>query len=331
MPAPIAALLAALLYLAPALAGAQDFDEYARLLQRAQASHDLLDGAPPDRQGALAETALEADYALIEWLDAFIASPAFGDLSSEEHDVVVRNRYRWEYNAAVLLMQLDRCEEARDRVRTLLDSSVSDAELRPRLTGAYEDAIACATRDRVAYLTVDASPAGAEVYVDGVLAGLAGANLEVTEGRHEVTVRARGFQPQTLSLDAREGETHTLGPVLLLAAAEPGLGMPTWYEWTLMGGGVGGLVTGVLFFTAAGGHDDDIENPPDGFRVADLDAEQDVVEDLQFYGAIFTTVGAVALGAGLISYFVRDRGDGDGDGDLAFGVGLGGFTLSGTF
>jgi hypothetical protein len=290
-------------------AAAQDFGEYTALVERANAAHRLLEDAPESRRDALRETALDADLAVIEWLDAFLGTASYQQLPEEQQQLVVRNRYRWEYNVAALLIPLDRCDEARDRVRALLDRPMNDPELRPRLTEAYDNAIQCATRVRTARLRVEANPAHAEVFVDGVLAGLAGAELEVPLGEREVLVRAEGFVSESRRVSAaREGELVTVGPLALMLeqSVEPDR-RPTWYEWTLWTAGAVGLGVGLYYFFEAADRQDTLDNPPAGFRVADEAREEGIVDDLRLVSFLAGGVGLACVLAGTISYATRDK------------------------
>jgi len=135
---------------------AQDFERYIELFTAAEEAHNMLDGADPALVDALLENAVQRDLAVIVWLDDFIGSDAFGELPSDQQALAYQDRYRHEYNASLLLIQLDRCEEALERVGTLLESPIDDADLRPRLAHTYEVAQLCITTD-TASCTIGAS------------------------------------------------------------------------------------------------------------------------------------------------------------------------------
>lgn len=298
-----AALVMAVLHL-PASGSGQDLNEYTELVDRANAAHDLLNEAPEHRLDALRETALEADMNVVGWLDTFLESDDFNRLPDDQRALVIRNRFRWEYNVSALLIPLDRCSEARDRVRALLDRPMSDEELRPRLTEAYENAIDCINRPRMALLTVDASPAESEVFLDGVLLGLAGGEFEVALGEHTVTVRADGFISEERAILAeQEGQRIALANVVLIEAPRPS-NAPTWYEWTLWGVGATSLGVGVGYLLLAADREDQLDNPPAGQRVPNDEEERGTVDDLRLVGYAGIGVGLAAAAVGTISYLL---------------------------
>lgn len=305
------AFLFATLLMLPNMAQAVDYEEFQELTQAAAAAHRALEGADEALLPALRENAVDRDLAVIAWLDAFFASEEFDSLPSREQALVYQDRYRNEYNLARLLIPLDRCEEARDRIRTLLDSTIDDAELRPHITEAFDDAIECINRPRTATLTVASIPADAEVLVDGQFLGLATSSFEVSVGTHIVLIRAEGYASEELTFEAEtEADQIELGPVSLLEAdaVEAG-GGPEWYEWALWGVGVAGITTSVVYYVNARQREDGIENPPAGFSIADEEQEQSYVDDLDLVAAISGSIGLLSAIVGTVSFFVRPDDD----------------------
>ena len=290
---------------------AVDFDEYTRLVQAAEGAHASLEGAATELLPALREHALERDVAVIQWLDDFFASEEFTALPPDQQTLAYRDRYRNEFNASRLLIELDRCEEARDRVRSLLESGVQDDELRPRLTETYESALACVSRSRVATLSLSATPADARVLVDGEYLGLATATHEVDLGEHTLTLQADGYLSEETNFMAEaEGEQISLGPFALIEEPPPevvvsGRRGPAWHEWTLWGVGVAGIGVGTAMILSASSRQDDIDNPPAGKVVLDPQAEQDIVDRDQLIGIISLGVGGAAAIGGTISFLLR--------------------------
>ena len=135
---------------------AQDFERYLELVTAAEEAHNMLDVADPALVNALLENAVQRDVAVIVWLDEFMVTEAFVALPSDQQALAFQDRYRHEYNASLLLIQLDRCEEALERVGSLLESSIDDADLRPRLDHTYEVAQLCISSD-TASCTIGAS------------------------------------------------------------------------------------------------------------------------------------------------------------------------------
>ena len=314
------------LFMLSNMALAVDYEEFQELTQAAAAAHRALEGADATLLPALRENAVDRDLAVIAWLDAFFVSEAFASLPSEQQALAVQDRYRNEYNLARLLISLDRCEEARDRIRTLLDSTIDDAELRPHITEAFDDAIECINRPRTAILTVTCNPADAEILVDGQFVGLASSSFEVSLGAHVVVLRATGYADVELTFDAEtEAAQIELGPVTLVVLEPTETdGGPEWYEWTLWGFGVAGITTSVVYYVNARQREDGIENPPDGFSIADEEQERGYVDDLDMFAAISGGLGLVCAIAGTVSYVVRSSGDDepvDSEVTLSFGQG----------
>ncbi|MGC8904047.1 PEGA domain-containing protein [Thermus sp.] len=59
-------------------------------------------------------------------------------------------------------------------------------------------------------LSVDSTPSGAEVYVEGALRGRTPLNLALPEGRYQVELRLSGYQPYQAVVQVRRGETARL-------------------------------------------------------------------------------------------------------------------------
>ena len=295
----------------PSTALAVDFNEYVALKERALELYEAVGGENVTLE--MRQEAVEADLALIAWLESFFATEEFGALPETQQADAYSDRYRWEYNLSRQLLILDRCEEARDRIRTLLDSAISDDELRPRLTTVYEEALACLTRSRTATLQVECTPEDANVLVDGAYVGAASTSFEVELGEHEVTIRAEGYTDANLTFIAdNEGDEITLGPVALVAlpeeVSEPGK-PPLWHEWTLWGVGAAGIGAGIGTFVAASQRQsdlDDINDPYSGRSVADPEGEQDQIDMLKLVAIISGGIGIAAAVTGTVLYFIRD-------------------------
>jgi hypothetical protein len=298
------------------MAAAVDYEEYARLRDHAIELFEAVQAEEvPD---SLREEAVAAYLAVIDWLDAFFADPAFSDLPADQQAGAYSDRYRWEYNLASQLLALDRCEEAHDSIRRLLDSAISDPELRPHLTEAYEEAVACMARPRTATLTIECEPADARVLVDGALVGLANAALEVELGAHTVTLQEDGYESAVLDITAEtEGQAIQLGPVSLvpLLSASPREGkLPTWYEWTLWGAGAAGLTTGVILYLDARNQEDVLDDPGPGMIVSDPDRERDEIDAQDRFAYVVGGVGLASAIAGTLLYVLRDGSEAGEDG-----------------
>jgi len=304
-----AALLVAFL---PASVGAQsapDFEAYAAMVERAEEAHRALEGQTGDSLRVRQEYAVLNDFEAIQWLDEFLGSQAFGSLPQESRELVFRDRYRLEFNASTLLVELDRCEEARERVRSLLDSGTNDPDLRPHLMATYDQAVACATQVRLATLVVNAEPSDAELIIDGQFVGLADTEHEVELGQHTLLVRQTGFLSEEVRFAANSaGERVEIGPITLVSEptpppAETGL---AWYEWTLVSTGVAALGTGIGYLIWSGSRQSDLDLLEEqGATIVDPEREESVISDLRLVGIIGVSTGVAAISAGLISYLMR--------------------------
>lgn len=299
---------------------AADFEEYSRLVQSAQDAHEQLDGASPELLDALRRNALARDLAVISWLDGFFEDPEFQSLPAEQQALAYQDRYRNEFNASRLLIELGECEQARDRLRTLLDSAVNDDELRPLLTGTYEEAVTCVTAaaPQPSRITVRCQPASAEVSVDGVAIGLCSGWHDVEPGAHQLTVAADGYVAANESFQLDSGQDLELGPFTLEQAVvvdpDPELDpqptsagkSPSGVHWALWGTGLAGVGTGVVLLLSAADLQDGIDNPPAGQQLVDEQAEQDKVDRRQLFGYVAAGVGLAAAITGTILYLTAD-------------------------
>jgi hypothetical protein len=293
-----AAVTALCIVLSAGLARAQapDFNEYASLLDQANAAHDALDAAPAEQRPALSEDALARDLAVIQWLDAFFATDAFAGLSPDQQALAYRDRYRTEYNAAHLLIDLNRCGEARDRVGALLSSPANDAELRPRLTEVYDQAVACDRRTQVAILQVATTPENAALALDGQDIGPASAPHTVALGAHTLVVSAPDYASETLSFEASEADqVVSVGPVELIALARAPSRAPTVAEWTLWGLGTGALATGLVLWVSGLDRQSQIDSLASG--LAPAPGEQDLTDRLILEGLL---IGGAGLAMGVV-------------------------------
>jgi hypothetical protein len=303
----VATLGAGLVASETATAQGIDFESYDSLLDASIEAHNALeysDGAT----ARVLDAARSADLALIRWLDEAIRSPDFADLAASDQHVLVAARSRVEFNLAGALMRADRCEEARERLRTLFDSGYIDEELRPRLVSAYDEAVDCADREPAALLTVRATPNGAQVIVSGDFVGLAGVAHGIPLGAHEVTVRADGHEAQSFEVVAREdGEALELGPVNLRAIEYDAGKPPLAGEWALWGVGLAGLATGTFLLIDAAQIEGDLESALElGSVVLNEEEVRDEVDTKRVWGYVAGGVGLTAAIVGTVLYVTRD-------------------------
>lgn len=299
-----------------------DFEAYAALVESAEEAHRALEGESGDSLRVRQEYAVLTDLEAIQWLDDFLNSETFGGLPQEARQLVFRDRYRLEFNASTLLVELDRCEEARGRVRSLLDSGTDDPDLRPHLMATYDQAVACASQVRQATLVVSAEPANAELIIDGQFVGLADTEHNVDLGHHTVLVRHTDFLSEEVRFTANaHGERIEIGPIVLANEPTPPPPVETglvWYEWTLISVGVAALGTGVGYLVWSGGRQSDLDLLEDqGATILDPEREEDVISDLRLIGIIGVSTGVAAVSAGLLAYLLR--GD-DATDDVVVGI-----------
>ena len=68
---------------------------------------------------------------------------------------------------------------------------------------------------RTGTLSVDSSPQGAEVFVDGGRVGRTPVRLALDEGAHDVELRLAGYEPYRARVQVRAGQTTRLSPRLV--------------------------------------------------------------------------------------------------------------------
>jgi len=325
-------LILSLAGISPIYAQEVDFARYQELIDASQHAMEALAEAGAEAPDEMREATIVANRDVTTWLQAFFASEAHASLTPEQREAALRDMYRAEYNIAQQLIALDRCEEARDQVRALLDGNIEDQELRPRLTQSYEDALSCISRERTARLRVSCVPSDARIHIDGVYVGLADVEHAVGLGEHRLELTADGYASSELVFDAAsEGQLVEVGPVELLLVVEPVSKSPNWYEWSLWTLGLGGTGVGVAYWFMADARENQIANPPDGHIIIDLEAEQQIADDLRLVSIVSGSVGLAAVLVGTLSYALRDGAPPQSDDDLTWGLRYGVISLQGRF
>ncbi len=290
---------------------AQDFDEYTALTEAANGILSAIELATDDELEALRLAAVSADQRVIAWLEQFFTTDEFSSLSEGDQSLAYRDRWRWEFNLSVQLVALERCDEAVEHIRPLLNSGHSDEELRPALTDSYEQALLCAAQvngDEQTIVTIETDPPGATVAVDGVVLGLTPLRVEVSLGRHEITVMRVGYVEVNHTIES-EGEPMSvdfeLQPEDEDPVVEPARRGPNGLEWALWGVGAIGVGTGIGLLVTSGDRASTIADPPEGFFVTDPNDEQDFIDTLDTAAYISGGLGIAAAIAGLVSYLTR--------------------------
>ncbi len=78
-------------------------------------------------------------------------------------------------------------------------------------------AVAWALIPRDAQLSVETTPSGASVYIDGVLEGISNISAKLEPGPHTVRLQLDGYDPLELQVDVRRGETVAVDEALRAA------------------------------------------------------------------------------------------------------------------
>ncbi len=292
---------------------AVDYEEYRRLKDRATVLLQTVEDASPETVEGLRQASAEADLALLNWLDEFIQSDEFASLQDSQKAAVYSDRYRWEYNLSVQLIAMNRCEDASERVGSLLATAWTDEELRPLLTQTYQEAVQCAAAPveiEMTSVTVESGTNGAQITLDGVPMGAGPVTVDLAAGEHTVEVSAEGFVTQTVNFTA-SGESQRVGPIFLQpdVPADPppsASNPPEWYEWTLWGVGVAGVGSFVGLYLTARDREDTMNSVGDGFEVIDPADEQDTIDTLDTMAFITGGVGIAAAITGTVLYFMSE-------------------------
>jgi len=333
----------------------QDFDEYTRLTNHADSILEAIHSADPENVPPLRQAAVAADLAIMNWLDAFIASDAFAALSPEQQSLARLDRYRWEFNLVMQMLAMERCSEAYERIQNLLATDHGDQELVEALRAAEQRAVGCvalAQAQQRGTLRVNTRPEGAAISIDGVVSGTTPADIELVPGPYVITVEYEGYEASESIVAVADGEisefsvdelseipaptdiqatqvnsTVAEDPLILEAPSAASSG-PTAVHWTLWSVGVAGVATGVGLYTTARTRESTVDQPPAGFHLADEANEQDIIDNLDAFALGFASVGLSAAVLGTILYLTRDSTDEPSDGlSVGFDVDQRGFGI----
>ena len=253
---------------------AVDFETYDRLTSEADRLRgELSDALGGDDESALRREAVAVYDQLLEWYSDFQTDPEFAAMPAEQQAAVRLDEERLTYNRARHQLALGECAAARAGFRTLLEGSLEDDSLRPRITEGYDDSSSCVTE----------------------IAAAEPMTSESAESDHE---HQRIAQSDDHNAD-------------LYARVDPVDNSPTWYEWTLWGAGTTGVAVGIAYVVDAQSRRSTIEDPPDGQVLSDPDEERTIIRRLERAGTAAIGIGVTAAIAGTVSYFVRDRDEGE--------------------
>lgn len=159
-----------------------------------------------------------------------------------------------------------------------------------------------------ARLTIETSPPGAEVSVDGSVVGTAPVTLAAASGLHEITARRSGFAPQTRQLHLQAGQDASLQ--LRLARAERGAsargGQRLW-TWLAAGGAVVGLGIGLALQVSSNADYGDWERGCRDRSDPVCDSLQGNIKDKDLAAGVLFGVGAALATTAVVLYFLEGR------------------------
>ncbi|WP_437579114.1 PEGA domain-containing protein [Sorangium sp. So ce887] len=185
----------------------------------------------------------------------------------------IKPHYQIASNLGVSCLMLGRNREAAEYLtRYLREAPATKVKERQSAEASLKEALA-----KVASVTVQVAPQGAEVTVDGAAVGKAPLPDRVffDPGKHEIGAKLEGYVPATRPIVAVAGRTETV-VVQLERAPAPGVGVRPFVVApgapaapradlrtpVLIAGGIAagaGIATGVVFAVLAGGRADDAE------------------------------------------------------------------------
>ncbi|WP_437679324.1 PEGA domain-containing protein [Sorangium sp. So ce131] len=132
----------------------------------------------------------------------------------------LKEHYQIASNLGVAELKLGKYREAAEHLTWYLrEAPETKVEQRRRAEAWLKEAL-----PKVASVTVQVEPAGAEVTVDGALVGKAPLTLPVflDPGQHEIRARLDGHVPEKRAVTARAGQTETVSLRLVARAVEVG-------------------------------------------------------------------------------------------------------------
>ena len=256
-------------------------------------------------QGQLDE-AVENFSELIQCIDTFERDPWFRELEPWQQRSFLNTRNWTQYYRASALMLLDRCDEAEVSLRSLLAVVWGD-ELPVRVVISHDQAAACALPSTsVLDITYLPTSADAQVFVDGERLGPAAHTHTIEGGSHQLELRADGYLPKVITIEAIPGQPVIL-EILLEPEPEPEAARksPLWYEWTLWGAGVAGIAAGIGFFVSARNLEDALQSIPLE-RVVDPRGVQDVIDRRYRTAYALGSIGIASAIVGTVLYATRD-------------------------
>lgn len=312
-------------------ANAADLQEFVRLSAEGTRLLDALRDAQGEVPEALRLEAIEADRAIIEWLDGFFEEPEFAQLPETQQAAAHSDQNHWLHNLAVQLVALEQCRDAGALLADLSNAEHVDESLAALIAELDVQAQVCIARQNEVAATVpvtvsiDSNPTGARVLIDSEPVGTTPYNAELDPGDYMVTLQSDGYESHDMVLSAQD-EALEIGPITLSERyiPDPPQRSPGPVEWTLWGAGAVGVGTAVFTIASSGELAGDIRNPPAGQQVVDSAADWDTVQALDTATYIAGTIGLAAAVTGTVLYFLQDGESAeDDDVDVSWRVGIG--------
>ena len=278
----------------------------------ALASHAYADSEPwkkgvTPEQMQKAQAMLEEGNALLLERDYARALARYGDA------VAVWDHPAIRFNMVRCLIQLDRIVEASENLERALKYGAAPLE-----DTVYNEALAYQKllANQVGTLVVDCTQPGVEVTLDGksLLTCPGNETRRLTPGPHQVVGKKHGMLTRTAEIVVLGGkqEKLTLSLEPLTARGKLTHRWSTWVPWTVLGGGVVALGSGILVQRLATSDRDDYyatleqcEEPcPEGF--AQDRKDRAILENRIAIGVIGIGAAAIITG-GVLLYLNRGR------------------------
>ncbi len=157
-------------------------------------------------------------------------------------------------------------------------------------------------------VTIESTPAGAQVWIDGELAGTTPLEIGLAPGEHTIVVRDEGYEEETRQVTVEAGASTSWAAELAQVAAEPRVDRSALLRpigWASLGVGIAALGSGIALLAVD-------ERPVQFTRCSgpDVDAEGNCRfrHNTLGGGIVMTIVGVLGITAGAL-LVVRTNGE----------------------